>query len=478
MRVGRLLQSIAGFFALAAGVDPVLAADEVYVSNYYGGSIYVYPRAANGDVAPLRAIRTGLSLPHDLAIDLLHREIFAPNNQPAAGGPAINVYDLDAIYPKGDEPKRTITGPLTLLDRPAGLIVDPIHQEMYVANDVDLTAAILVFPLSANGNVAPSRVIQGALTTLRGPMGMALDLVHDELIVVSYKVADEGSITTFSRTANGNVAPLRTIQGPLTTFNKPQALALDLVHNELIVANSFFDNTASLGGLLVFLRTASGNVAPVRQITGANTGLCNPIGMTLDRMHDELFVTNAAGNPACAGPSVAVFARGASGNAPPLRKIGPGPVCDLNNPEGVAVLNPVDCSDPLVPAGTPCEDGIPCTSGDACGNGVCNTGTGNGSPGETRNIRAMDDKQTYTWGAQLNSLQYSAVRGNLGALPVGPGAVDEICFDDLDTPQIVDFDEPDSGTGFWYLTRGENACGAGTYGARADGTPRITTTCP
>jgi hypothetical protein len=90
----------------------------------------------------------------------------------------------------------------------------------------------------------------------------------------------------------------------------------------------------------------------------------------------------------------------------------------------------------------------------------------------------MDDKETYTWGAQLNSLQYSAVRGNLGALPVGPGAGDEICFDDLDTPQLVDFDEPDPGSGFWYLTRGENACGAGTYGARADGTPRTTTTCP
>ena len=87
-------------------------------------------------------------------------------------------------------------------------------------------------------------------------------------------------------------------------------MALDLVHNELIVANSFFNNTLSLGGLLVFPRTATGNVAPVRQITGTNTGLCNPIGMTLDRVHDELYVTNAAANSACQ-PSVVVFSRSA-----------------------------------------------------------------------------------------------------------------------------------------------------------------------
>jgi hypothetical protein len=90
----------------------------------------------------------------------------------------------------------------------------------------------------------------------------------------------------------------------------------------------------------------------------------------------------------------------------------------------------------------------------------------------------MDDTQTFTWGAQLNVLGYSAVRGNLAALPVGPGNADELCFDDLATPQLVDFDEPDPGAGFWYLSRGENACGAGTYGAGADGAPRITATCP
>lgn len=478
MPVRRLVPCVVCCCVLATVSTRAVADDVVFVSNYYGGSIHVYPRTTNGDVPPTRTIQTGLSLPHDVVVDLLHRELFVPNNQPAGQGPAINAYDLDAGLPGvGDAPKRTISGAATLLARPAGMVVDSVHQELYVANDVDGPGAILVFPLAAEGNVAPSRVLEGPLTTIRGPMGLALDLVHNELIVVSYKVDDEGSITTFPRTAQGNVAPLRTIQGPLTGFDHPQGLALDLVHNELIVANSFFSSSLSLGGLLVFPRTATGNVAPIRQITGTNTGLCNPIGMTLDRVHDELFVTNAAANSACQ-PSMVVFSRSANGNAAPLRKIGPGPNCDLNNPEGVAVITTVDCADPLVASGTPCDDGSPCTSGDSCGSGTCNAGTTSTAPGEIQSVTASSDKETYDWPASANATRYEVVRGGLASLGVGPGGGDEVCFGNLDTPSVSDDIVPPGDQGFWYLARGANACGAGTYGTRHDGTPRITTTCP
>jgi len=42
----------------------------------------------------------------------------------------------------------------------------------------------------------------------------------------------------------------------------------------------------------------------------------------------------------------------------------------------------------------------------------------------------------------------------------------------------VDPDEPASGEGFWYLVRGRNVCGSGTYGYHSDGTENSTTTCP
>jgi hypothetical protein len=38
--------------------------------------------------------------------------------------------------------------------------------------------------------------------------------------------------------------------------------------------------------------------------------------------------------------------------------------------------------------------------------------------------------------------------------------------------------QPTAGAGFWYLVRGRNACGAGSYGADSEGNARIPVTCP
>jgi hypothetical protein len=92
------------------------------------------------------------------------------------------------------------------------------------------------------------------------------------------------------------------------------------------------------------------------------------------------------------------------------------------------------------------------------------------------------DKATYSWSAATYATQYDVVRGSLGAFPVGPGDGDETCFDNLPGTTLVDPDVPAADTGFWYLSRGENACGIGTYGTEGlngvPGAPRTTTTCP
>jgi hypothetical protein len=93
-------------------------------------------------------------------------------------------------------------------------------------------------------------------------------------------------------------------------------------------------------------------------------------------------------------------------------------------------------------------------------------------------VNASPDKVTFTWSATAFATQYDVVRGSTGALPVGPGSGDEVCFDDLPGTSLVDPEVPASGTGFWYLARGENACGSGSFGLQSNGTPRITTTCP
>ncbi len=371
-----------------AGAPVDCSTEVAFVSNYAANTITVYPRNSDGDVSPMRTIRTGLNQPHTLGLDFLHNDLFVANNLTDAQGASVNVYDAGANFPS-DAPKRTITGPLTLLNRPAGLAVDSVHQELYVANDITDASFITVFDLSASGNTAPLRVLQGPQTGINGPIGMALDLVHDELFVVNYKVANGGSIAVFPRTASGNTAPLRTVQGPSTGFNNAQSIALDLAHDEMIVSDSFFD-TASPGSLVVFPRSASGDTAPVRQVSGPDTGLCNPIGIVLDRVNNEIVAANSHASSAVCDRSVTTFDRSASGDSVPKRRIGPGPNCALNTSESVLVTTRVDCSDPLVADGTPCDDGNACTVDDACSNRACTGAALNCDDGNTCTTDSCD----------------------------------------------------------------------------------------
>ena len=72
------------------------------------------------------------------------------------------------------------------------------------------------------------------------------------------------TITAHGRTANGNVAALRTIGGATTGFVYMWNIVADAVNNEIIVAD-YNGNSVK-----VFNRSANGNVAPIRTIAGAD----------------------------------------------------------------------------------------------------------------------------------------------------------------------------------------------------------------
>ena len=151
--------------------------------------------------------------------------------------------------------------------------------------------------------------------------------------------------------------------------------------------------------------------------------------------------------------------------------------------DDVAVTN-VRCRTPALPTrargrstARRAPTATPAPSGDVCGGGLCTSGPPN-TPAETQGVSAAADEATYSWAAAPSATRYDAVRGLLSAMPVGPGGDDEICFSDLPDPTLVDAAVPAPGTGYWYLSRGENDCGAGTFGTRSNGSPRSTTTCP
>jgi hypothetical protein len=125
-----------------------------------------------------------------------------------------------------------------------------------------------------------------------------------------------------------------------------------------------------------------------------------------------------------------------------------------------------------------CDDGNPCTAWDVCSGGTCQAGTPVGGPPEVQSVTAAGDKATFSWSAVAGATGYGVTRGSTSAFPAGTEGGDEVCLENVAAPTLNDPAVPGADSGFWYLTRGENACGIGTWGTQSDGTPRITTSCP
>lgn len=70
------------------------------------------------------------------------------------------------------------------------------------------------------------------------------------------------------------------------------------------------------------------------------------------------------------------------------------------------------------------------------------------------------------------------VRGLISELPVGGGAAKTCLASGGTGNQVTDASVPPPGAGFYYLVRGSNVCGVGTYGATSAGVERVTSACP
>jgi DNA-binding beta-propeller fold protein YncE len=295
---------VATAFLVALGSGPAAwAQGQIFVSNYTGDTITVYPRSALGNVAPSRTILGQLGDgPHQIAINRGAGELIVANNLAYS----VAIYDSATGVRK-----RTIIGPSTGLIRPTGVTVDEMNREIYVANDYG--NSITVYDVLAAGDAPPKRSIQS--TYFSGPVGLAIDLRHDEIVVASQFY---NSVATFDRSAAGVTFPKRVISGFATGMTLPQGVALDLANDEILVASSAFQ-TPNGGAILAFRRTDSGDVPPVRRLEGSATQLCNPMSVAIDRITNELVVANANfGSGSCA-QSVATYSRTANGNVAPKR---------------------------------------------------------------------------------------------------------------------------------------------------------------
>src|SRR5512140_2328541 len=183
-------------FVAGVTVNPKKRA--VFVTNNDGGGVEVFSYDANGDARPVRS----LTVPHQswgLSLDAEHDEL-AVTSQQYQGISIFGADDSGAV-----RPKRTIRGMDTQLEDPHGVFLDGTRDEVFAANHGNWTemrsyagdepafpgkyipgrfqpSSIRVYKASANGNVPPIRTLQGKKTQLAWPMGITVDKPRNELL--------------------------------------------------------------------------------------------------------------------------------------------------------------------------------------------------------------------------------------------------------------------------------------------------------
>jgi hypothetical protein len=99
------------------------------------------------------------------------------------------------------------------------------------------------------------------------------------------------SILVFNASASGDVAPIRVLTGPKTLIKNPTGVYVDTTNDELWVAN-FGNHTAT-----AYKLSAAGDIAPLRVIRSAPSdqptlSIGNPHPVAYDTKREQLLVPN------------------------------------------------------------------------------------------------------------------------------------------------------------------------------------------
>ncbi len=260
-------------------------AGKFYVSDVFGargkseggpsqqGVVFVFAAKADGNVKPIATIHDGLNYPNGVAFDRTGN-LYVANFQ----GCDITVYAartyklIRTITSAGSYGLCYIDG-IGLDDAGNTYVVDT----PYTGHDAySYSGFILVFGPGANGRVLPIRVIAGPLTKLTGPYGIAVNS-RGEIYVTNYATGPRTwEILVFAAGATGNVKPVRTIRGPMTQLFGA-GIALDS-RGTIFIANDPFSGTDSI---TAYHRHARGDSPPIREISGDNTGLDMPSAVAI-----------------------------------------------------------------------------------------------------------------------------------------------------------------------------------------------------
>lgn len=228
------------------------ASGNVIVANAGSMSVTVHAPGTTNTEAPVASfpVPAGSGAPTAVAVD------------------ATRIYVLTAdaieVFSRNGSLVATVSGNDTALAGASSVAVDA--TSIYVANKT--SSSIGVFPLSANGDVAPV-VIGGPATGLSSPRGITVD--GSSMWVANTGAAD---VRAFAKTASGNAAPARVLGGAAAGMNTPYALGFD-ANGNLYVAD------AGVNKVLVLPAARQGAPGATQQISVIGNDVANGNGMSV-----------------------------------------------------------------------------------------------------------------------------------------------------------------------------------------------------
>ena len=185
--------------------------------------------------------------------------------------------------------------------------------DLYASNS---SGGVSIFTAAENGSTAPAGTV--TTTSDTGPQATAVDTSGNLYIAPGVQVSQISTSTApievFSPQTS-TTTPTRTIGGAATLMDiaTPQGLATDTAGN-LYVANV----VSGVSSILVFEPTASGNVPPMRDITGSNTQLGCVAGIAVDTEGGYIYIVSTPTCGSTVNPTILKFSTTGDGNIAPI----------------------------------------------------------------------------------------------------------------------------------------------------------------
>jgi hypothetical protein len=188
----------------------------LYVADDTQIEVFGSASTADGPTTPLKTFKPGFAV-GAVFIDGVNDRLYAADQT----GHAIDIYDIASTLATGAiTASRTLGSPtatLTHLGKPAGIQIDG-GGRLVVSNDSAKSITIYNNAATVTGDIAPSAEILGSNTGFIRPNQIAIDTRGGNTLYVADPGAGKIAIYDNLSSITGNVAPTRSINGAATTI--------------------------------------------------------------------------------------------------------------------------------------------------------------------------------------------------------------------------------------------------------------------